>query len=399
MVTEITDNTRVFSSFFRKSIIVFACFVIFSNYYYYYFYEFVQGISAAPSYFGFLKFFGTLLFVISFFHVSTFKKYSRSDFLLLFVVGEIVLFYFVKTIFLEDGASLFGNFALPALLFMFLHVKCNATDVRLFFDFGSVLLVWQVVLDIIIHVSDRSLWENSAFIGGVGNPSSFGIVCIVFSAYILFLQKFTVISFFKLSILCIGALGTKSLFTFLGLVLLYSYALFSYRKSVFILVSVILTISAFYIWEWYFSDHLKFKLLSLYELLTNGDLSNTSVSVLERLNIHKYAWDRFENNYMGDLFFGYLDVFYYGVDSQVLTFIGSIGLFGTFIFLSWFVAKIVAFRVLIDRYHSAGRFLFISSVIFFVMLFFNRMFDYYPVAFLFLSLIYFKDSIVELERR
>ena len=39
----------------------------------------------------------------------------------------------------------------------------------------------MVIIRIISDNIDNHLWENEAFIGGLGNPSSFGIVSIILS--------------------------------------------------------------------------------------------------------------------------------------------------------------------------------------------------------------------------
>ena len=376
--------------------IIFACVLIYSNYYYYYFFEFSQGLSSAPGQFFVLKSFGVAFFFLVFFYPFRFRRLGLDDLILILFLFVCFFYYLFKRFYVGQGAALFGNFLIPACIFVFFESRVSSSSLRFFFDVSVFLVVMQVVIDFLILWGGISLWDNLAFVGGVGNPSSFGVICVILIAYVLLLKKIGFICFLQAAILAVGVIGSKSLFCVVALVFVFLCVIWFYSKSIFLFSLLLSPVVLGLIWGFLLPEHVKFKLFSLYGLLVDGDLSGASQSISLRYLIHEHAIEHFAENYFYDTFFGYLDLFYYGVDSQVLSFIGSVGLLPAMIFVLW------NFYLIFSNYllkGEGGYFLLLSSLVFFFLIFSNRIFDYYPVAFLFFILMFFRDRIAEFDRR
>src|SRR5262249_56357751 len=72
-----------------------------------------------------------------------------------------------------------------------LPVLLALNGTRLHVDYARWLrfIVWlvalQAIIDAIIVMRGSALWISEAFVGGVGNPSSFGLICVLACAFCL----------------------------------------------------------------------------------------------------------------------------------------------------------------------------------------------------------------------
>ena len=111
--------------------------------------------------------------------------FGRREFLLRLNLPLIVFFFFfiiivaLRLVYYESRDLMFLNtlIALPLLL------GFGPTTIRDFKRFDRLLL-WMlpawVILDIFLLLNGSSFWLNKAFIGGVGNPSSYGLLLIYY---------------------------------------------------------------------------------------------------------------------------------------------------------------------------------------------------------------------------
>ena len=375
------NSTRF--SFFREGLVKFGLVVssvlILCNYYYLYFFSFDQG----ASYSGFLNL--LRIFSLSVFYYlilsRNVKSYYNVDELifLLFLLCASVIF-FVKRGFYENGDLMFFNLiicSVPILIFKFCSIK------RLFFFFDAclVVLTFQVALDFFIYFKGFSLWENKAFVGGVGNPSSFGIICNFFTCYILFYKKITIRLILCFFVLFFGVVMTSSLLSVCILMVIVFFKLFQLRKIYFFSLFFLLCFVFIFFHEIIFTDHVVYKLRSLFGVFDFNQ--NSSLSVSLRILIHSLFLEQLSLDFF-DLFYAGFDNFYYkGVDSQYLTYFFSFGVIFGLLFLVAMIASLVSSLKSICIF---GFFPTIGIFIFIFTFFFNRLLDYYPVA-LFLFLI------------
>lgn len=366
-----------------KLCLVLSVLVVFSNYYYLYFYSFDQGVSGSPAYYSLLKVFGVALFSIAVFRSGIRKSFPVSHclFLVFFVFSSF--FFLSKRAFFDVGSDLYLNVIVCALPFLFLRLKSDVIVFLVFFEICLWLVVFQIFIDIYVFINGYSLWDNKAFVGGLGNPSSFGIFCSVILAYVLFLRKFSVFSIFSFFVILIGVIGTKSLFSVLASVLVISYFVWWKSKVMWVGLAISSGFVLAGLWQWVMSGHLGYKISSLIRLLFEGGVDG-SQSITLRVEIHQFFLEKLSESFIGVMLFGYEGFYYYNADSQFLSFFGSFGVLLSLVFFVWaFIGLICS-----GRNDSFSRFLYVSVGLFFVMFFTNRIIDYYPMPLLFFLLVF-----------
>lgn len=370
-----------------KICLFFSAVLILCNYYYLYLFDFDQGVGSAGWAFAGLKFLSLLFFYILILS-PVYRRFSNpEDFLFPMFMIFSVVFFTVKKIFYDVGGYLFFNMIACGLPFFIFQINKNFSRVRFFLESCLIVLVIQVSVDVFILLAGYSLWENKAFVGGLGNPSSFGFVCNIFVCYILYLRRFDWFSLFALFVLSYGVFGTSSMLSvfMLGMVLLSWMVSRAGRWFLFYLV----VIFGFFIfnYEGFLSEHLLYKINSLVNLM-GGDVEGASSSVALRLDIHRYFIEQLGLNFFEVLLYGYPGSYYYQVDSQYLTYVGSFGLLGaSLFFFSIIFAGVSAYKLRT----GFGYFSAVLGVMFLLVFISNRIVDYYPVA-LFLFLVFTSAS-------
>lgn len=238
--------------------------------------------------------------------------------------------------------------------------------------FTKIFYLWFVI-DLIIFYSGRSLWINEAFVGGVGNPSSFGLFSILAIAFGLYDRKHL--------LLLVGILGlllSKALMPFLAIIVSFFIIMNFRTKTVILSLMLLALINADVILS-ILPKHLVFKIDGLISFIGQGDYKNLA-SIGTRLeffdsaiysmgSLDTFLFGKYENNY------------YYSGDSQWLTYLTSFGVPLTILF---FLACIAVWHVVISKSKNK------AVKVFFLALFFlfitNRILDYWPV---FLIVTYF----------
>jgi hypothetical protein len=264
-------------------------------------------------------------------------------------------------------------------------------DYARWLHFIAVTLAVQTGVDTALWMNDASLWLSAAFIGGVGNPSSFGLYCSVLFAFCLFHPQAGRARWLLAAILGFGAVMSKALFAVLAVaVVLIAWSLLSWRRAVSSIVAVMVAAAiAITLFagagengEGSFIEH-KLNAVGALIGLVEYDV-DSSASVSQRVEMHQQTFSAIVHE-PWRLVFGHLEGKpYWPMDSQLLTYLGSFGAPMLLIFLSlhlwWFLRALRLRRV-------DGGFAAWSLALFGLIFSTNRILDYFPVAMLYFLLI------------
>ncbi|TBW56702.1 hypothetical protein EZI54_08630 [Marinobacter halodurans] len=365
-----------------KAFVFFAAAFLFSNYYYLYFYGFEQGVSLAPGYLSFVKVAGVCFFVMSVFEFRLKTQLRLKELLILTFFVFSAAFFLIKRAYFEVGSDLYLNSILCFLPFAFLEVK-NSSRRMLFFEATFWVVIFQTIIDFYINYRGLSLWDNGAYVGGLGNPSSFGMLCNIVLSYLLFFRKRSWSTIICLPIIMFAIVETKSLFSMVAMLLIFCYFFWCLSKIAWFSITIFGGVGVSTFGWWFLPSHLKYKIFSLYSLISEGDLSG-SQSIFLRFELHRKFFENLSEHFLYTVFFGYPDYYYYGVDSQILTYFGSFGVLLT----AFFLGGVFVHLAFSSRDGSARKFYWVSSFVLCFMFFSNRIIDYYPMPLMFLLLVF-----------
>lgn len=327
---------------------------------------------------------GALLLILKLVSVAAFSVFSlnlksllspKSSALYLFYVivwfGLVVLT--VKSIVYGFEDLKYFNVIISSLPFLLFNLKNSLSFYADFFKVLVIVLMIQIAIDFYVLLTGLSLWENKAFVGGVGNANSFGFICNIGISYLLYCKRLNAKCIACISLLSLGVLLTSSLMSVLFMML--NYLVYSLKRNllftIFICTLFVLSVVLFY--EYFISEHLKFKIESLISLLS-GEGGTQSRSVSLRVHIYSVFYDSLVNHTLHLLLFGYHNYSYYIADSQFLTYFGSFGLLWSFVFFAFLFATLIRARfILKNEFYTMVMLQFIT---YFIV---NRILDYYPV--------------------
>jgi len=367
-----------------KLLIALSSLLILTNYYYIYFYEFKQGTSGAGGLFSLIRFFAIGLLISQLYQpiiLTTYKKWHLYLIIFCFTGGTITL---AKSMVLDTTAGMMvANILICAIPATMLKPHPETQRFWFFLDCCKNILSLEVIIDYAVYLANASIWENKAFIGGVGNPSSFGITCCIFLAYTLFCKPRTSINLAAGSLLAFGALKTNALLPTLLLATMILCSLII-RPSKSVLAISLLFIGALITIPNSVTDgHTAYKLESLIEAGAGETSSNISQSVSLRETIHRDYLDKITEHPIITTLVGDINQPYVGVDSQVLTYLSSFGVLTSLFFLLY----TVNFGVTSLQLHGRQRYFMLAAVAVYSTTFiFNRILDYYPMALFFILL-------------
>lgn len=271
-----------------------------------------------------------------------------------------------------------------------LPVLLALSGTRLRVDYARWIrfIVWLVALeamiDVIVAANGSALWLSGAFIGGVGNPSSFGLICAIACAFCL-LHPRAGRARIPLGIGLAGAaIMTKSLFAVLAIAIIaLIWASRSWRRFLgSAVLGCVLSVSTYYFALGGLDDgdpsFLANKFHAAGALL--GFVSydvDSSDSVSERLEIHRRTFDAVRDE-PWQLLYGHLHrQAYWPMDSQVLTYFGSFGIAMLLAFL--LIHTLWTRRAWLNAQNDGG-FSFVALLLFSLIFLTNRILDYFPVA-------------------
>jgi len=266
------------------------------------------------------------------------------------------------------------------VLFAASHTRWRIDEARWLRFIGHCLIA-EAAIDTMVLFFGQTLWISQAFVGGFGNPSSFGLSCVLLSAFFLFHPRAGRLRGAKAIVLAIAALMTKSLFSALSvLVIAVVWATQSWRRFI---AGSFLFLAAVGGGGWYLST-LEHEAFLIHKLNAAGAFiglvdydTDSSATVSVRSEMHATTFNAIADD-PASLVIGHLGHrVYWPIDSQVLTYLGSFGVGMLFLFLMLHVLWVVyAFR----HRKSDGKFSFVALGLFGLIFFTNRILDYFPVA-------------------
>lgn len=250
--------------------------------------------------------------------------------------------------------------------------------------FIAVVLLLQACLDVGILVFGTSLWLSQAFVGGVGNPSSFGLYCSLLFAFCLLHPRAGRWAFAIGIGLALSAIMSKSLLAVVAASIVYVvWALRTWRRAALSLLALgaVAAAVSFTVLGVSNEDEISFvehKLSAAAALLGFIDYDvDSSASVAGRLEIHERTYAAVVDE-PARLVLGHLrSQPYWPMDSQVLTYLGSFGA----LMLAVFVLLHAHWTVRAWRQRCRDGGFAVTALLLFGLTFMtNRILDYFPVA-------------------
>lgn len=245
----------------------------------------------------------------------------------------------------------------------------------------STCLILQSGVDLALFLTGKTLWASQAFVGGLGNPSSYGICCAVSLAFCLLHPRAGRVRALKALMLTVIAIMTFSLFASLSVCL--AYAVWMSRDVRRLLVGIfVLTIGGILLAGWLgqqedenFLVH-KISAAAAVVGLVQYD-ADSSLTVSGRSGGHERTLAAIRDEPLR-LLTGHLEEkVYWPQDSQMLTYLGS---FGAPLLLAFVLLHALWLTYAARLRRVDGGFTLLALSLFGLMLFTNRILDYFPVA-------------------
>jgi hypothetical protein len=288
----------------------------------------------------------------------------------------------------EVNDLLFFNTILQLPILFALTFSQWRIDYVRWFNLIGLCLIGQSILDLWLWLNGASLWISTAFVGGVGNPSSFGFCCDLLVAFYLFHPRAGRYRAIKAITLTLSAIMSESLFCVLSVVVIYMvWSIQTWRRAGFALIAAL---AVGFATNAIIQSNQK-ELFIIHKISAAGAFvglvdydTDTARSVYGRSEIHQRILSAFEVNPLTFLTGHAEHLAYWPADSQVLTYLGSFGIFalaGFWIMHLRWMAGAIAFR------HSDGGFTLLTLSLFALIFFTNRILDYFPVATLYFACI------------
>jgi hypothetical protein len=286
--------------------------------------------------------------------------------------------------------SLFVNTLLQLPILVALTATAWHVDHARCFRFMGVVIALQTAGDTVVWLSDASLWISEAFVGGVGNPSSFGLLCSVLCTFFLFHPRAGRARWLLALVLALGAVMSKALFAVLAVAIVSAVWLAcSWRRAALGLVAIVVAAAGALTFlagnaddDTGFIEH-KLNAVGALIGLVEYDI-DSSATVSLRLEMHQETLAAISKEPLR-LIFGHLGGKpYWPMDSQLLTYIGSFGalMLAAFVALHfyWLTQAVRSRRV--DGATAAW-----SLLLFGLIFATNRILDYFPVAMLYFLIV------------
>jgi hypothetical protein len=223
-----------------------------------------------------------------------------------------------------------------------------------------------------------------AFVGGVGNPSSFGLLCTIGLAFCVFHPRANHWRWVLAGVLAFGAIMSKALFAALAVALVtgvwmakgWRRALTGASVGTLILMAALIPASG--IGEDADTSFIAHKIKAAGALvgLVEYDVES-SASVSQRVEMHQQTLSAIIAAPQG-LLWGHLEGLpYWPMDSQLLTYLGSFGAATLLVFLM--IHGFWTWRAWKMRNQDGG-FAVVSLLLFGLIFTTNRVLDYFPIA-------------------
>ncbi|WP_435647180.1 hypothetical protein [Pseudomonas aeruginosa] len=155
-------------SLISRAAIFSSALLVLSNYYYLYFLEFSQGGTSGAGLLALVRVFAVFLLCSQLFRPVLRSSFRLEEILVLAFLIFGLLVILLKTMFSQEGDWMYVNTLMCAIPLLLLRVRENLARFIFFFECCLLVLVLQVVGEFFIYFYGKSLWENKAFIGGIG---------------------------------------------------------------------------------------------------------------------------------------------------------------------------------------------------------------------------------------
>jgi len=254
-----------------------------------------------------------------------------------------------------------------------------------------VALALQTIGDAVVWQSGSSLWQSMAFIGGVGNPSSFGLLCIVGLAFCVLHPRASYWRWPLACVLAFGAVMSKSLFAVLGVALVVGvWGVKGWGRALSALTILALLVIAALTLE-AGADRNEYTTFIAHKMKSAGELLGlveydveSSISVSQRVEMHEKTRAAIAAAPQS-LLWGHLEgTPYWPMDSQLLTYLGSFGAIALAVFL--LLHGYWTWRAWTMRSQDGG-FAVVTLLLFGLIFTTNRVLDYFPVATLYFFIV------------
>lgn len=282
--------------------------------------------------------------------------------------------------------TFFLNTVLQLPILLALSGTRARVDYPMWFRFIARFVAVQAFIDVAIVAIGKTLFSYGAFVGGVGNPSSFGLICALMCAFCLLHPRAGRGRSLLAVWLAISAIMTKSLFAVLAIAFISAlWASRSWRRMVAsVILGCIVAAAVSYIAFGAADDtdpSFVMRKLGAAAALIGFDRSDNdasdSGSVSARLEIHEQTYDAVLQQPFQLLQGHFQGLVYWPMDSLILTYLGSFGLLILLAFLSiHFFWTYGAWR----NPAPDGRFGVVALLLFTFIFLTNRILDYFPVA-------------------
>jgi hypothetical protein len=375
----------------NKRLIQCSVLVLFGLYYALYFLPFNNGQMSGDYSLLFLslKLLGLLLLVIGLGPHFEIRPWS-----LVLLLGYTASFAILSLRWLSEWTledTLFANLYLQLPLLLFIVKGASNDGTKIFCKALAIFMVFQVLLEIMFGVAGMSLWTEYRSAGGVGNPTSFGLLCVISTIYLLHVGRLKPEKVAAIAVLEWGVLLSGSLAAYLSMYAIFvlGAALQFHRWKTYLTLLVAASINE-YLFDTVRTSfaginfgHTENKLSALISasqttlLSTNTSTAVNSLSISERINQHLFFIETALSDWSLALFGGLERYTYWVADSQYLTYFASYGmLFG--LFFAGF--NLYALKRALELKAIDNGFSF--SSLFFLNLAFltSRVLDYFPIA-------------------
>jgi hypothetical protein len=300
--------------------------------------------------------------------------------------GLFLANYALAHVLYGDGDTLFLNQILLVPFSIFLFTTTSDETVSEAMDTLLPLLAAQIFISFALYALDISLWQNKAFVGGMGNPNSFGLALIICLIYVWTIQK-NKHQFLLSTLLIIPAVMTQSLMI-ACLLFLTPLILYIFNRNIFTFAKreaqYIIILSAC---SWMgLANHMTFKILATAHKFGLAPYYDVPAGSLEgRVDQIRYV-ERFTDlSSFGAFFWGHGDgASFTPIDPQYLCYSLNFGIVLTVIF------GVLNLFFLIKAWNTDPKyrtFLFAALLAFNFSFLTNRLLAYFPMGFLYALII------------
>lgn len=373
---------------FQRWFRIIAIVGIFSIYYLYYSTDFKDGeVDNVPAYIAVAKLaaFGLFTLWLMPFWVST--RYR----------DDILLVPFLALCGVSYGVALVAGFDHPTALFVnaliFIPVLFSARmdeqGILVAFKLIKNIILLQCLLGFVLRFLGIDLWTGGAVSGGVGNPSSFGLLCCISYLYVDTFGRRWQVEIPEKLVLALGALATNSVFSLLTMACIVVLLETKNKRLAFLLMGFVPALAAagFLIAKAEAAGEPSFlvhKILAVLNFVGLVDYEVTAGITGGRIADHLNLLAGYVEDPSAMLWGHMGSTVYRAADSQYVSFLASFGIPLTLLFVLinlkvYFSAK--------ELRSSAAIFLRGCLLIFMLNFFVNRILDYFPMTFVYMMVV------------